>query len=77
MREKLYDKFLFNFLASDRDNAAAVMEAGSGYVVPGIVSDKFDSIETAAEKVAELKSVTDMVSIGLGGGEIQLIGRKY
>lgn len=68
MSEKLYDKFLFNFLASDRDNAAAVMEAGSGHVVPGIVSDKFDSIEAAAKKVAELKSVTDTVSIGLGGG---------
>ncbi|MDY0393795.1 KDGP aldolase [Virgibacillus halophilus] len=68
MREKLYGKFLFNFLAKDRNNTAAVMEAGFGYVVPGIVSDKFDSIKAAAEKVVELKSVTDTVSVGLGGG---------
>lgn len=68
LTKRLYDKFLFNFLANDRDNAAAIMEAGSGYVVPGIVSDKFESIEAAAEKVAELKSVTELVSIGLGGG---------
>lgn len=68
MKHKLYDKFLFNFLASDRSNAADVIEAGSGYVVPGIVSDRFASIEAAAEKVKELKTVSSIVSIGLGGG---------
>lgn len=68
MKRKLYDKFLFNFLASDGKNAADVMEAGQGYVVPGIVSDQFSSIESAAEKVRELKTVADTVSVGLGGG---------
>ncbi|WP_269410192.1 KDGP aldolase [Lentibacillus daqui] len=68
MREKLYGKILFNFLASDAVNAAAVIEAGSGYVVPGIVSNQYDSIEAAATKVKELKTVADMISVGLGGG---------
>ncbi|WP_088052688.1 KDGP aldolase [Virgibacillus dakarensis] len=68
MEEKLFDKFLFNFLASDAANAADIMEAGSGYVVPGIVSDKFNSVAEAAKKVKELKSVAKVVSIGLGGG---------
>lgn len=68
MEEKLYDKFLFNFLANDRNNAEAIIEAGSGYVVPGIVSDKFDTVDAAAKKVEELKSITNTVSIGLGGG---------
>ncbi|RHW29917.1 KDGP aldolase [Oceanobacillus profundus] len=68
MKEKLYDKFLFNFIARDAANAAAVMEAGSGYVIPGIVSDNYDSIDAATKKVIELKTITDMVSIGLGGG---------
>ena len=68
MMDKLYDKFLFNYLARDAANAADVMEAGSGYIIPGIVSDQYGSIETAANKVLELKTVTDVVSIGLGGG---------
>lgn len=68
MREKLHDTFLFNFLANDAKNAADIMEAGKGYVVPGIASDQFPSVEAAASKVAELKQVTDTISIGLGGG---------
>jgi 2-dehydro-3-deoxy-phosphogluconate aldolase len=68
MNEKLYGKFLFNFLAHNRQNAEAVVEAGKGYVVPGITADKFNTVEEAAAKVNELKQVTDVVSIGLGGG---------
>ncbi|WP_188454890.1 KDGP aldolase [Virgibacillus oceani] len=68
MQRKLYDKFLFNYLAKDAGNAAEIMEAGGGYVVPGIVSDKFSTPDKAALKVQELKTVTEMVSVGLGGG---------
>ncbi|MBM7600006.1 uncharacterized protein (TIGR03581 family) [Virgibacillus halotolerans] len=68
MRKKLHEKFLFNFLARDAENAATIMEAGSGYVVPGIVSDKFETVALAVEKVQALQSVTDTISIGLGGG---------
>lgn len=68
MKQKLYDKFLFNFLASDAQNASDIMEAGGGYVVPGIVSDQFSSISNAVDKVRELKTVSEVVSVGLGGG---------
>ncbi|WP_099159538.1 KDGP aldolase [Virgibacillus ndiopensis] len=68
MQRKLYEKFVFNFLAKDATNAADIMEAGSGYVIPGIVSDKFPTTDKAAETVRELKSVTEIVSVGLGGG---------
>ncbi|WP_100010208.1 KDGP aldolase [Lentibacillus sediminis] len=68
MKEKLHNKFLVNFLASDKKNAADIMEAGSGYVVPGIVSSNFETIEAAAAKVSELKTVSEVVSIGLGEG---------
>lgn len=67
MIQKLHDKFLFNFLAQDAENAANVMEAGHGYVVPGITSDNFNSAEGAVKKIKELKSVSNIVSVGLGG----------
>ncbi|ALX47798.1 KDGP aldolase [Lentibacillus amyloliquefaciens] len=66
--DKLHDKILFNYLVRDVENTAAVMEAGAGHVVPGIVSDKFASVEDAATKVSEIKTVAKTVSIGLGGG---------
>ena len=68
MKQKLHNKFMFNFLACNGENAADIMEAGKGYVVPGIVSDQFASITDAVEKIEELKSVTSLVSVGLGGG---------
>lgn len=67
-RKKIDDFLLFNFLAKDKQNAEEVMEAGQGYIVPGIVSSDFSTIESGIEKVNELKSVADVVSIGLGEG---------
>lgn len=68
IQNKLYDKFLFNFLAKDASNASDVMEAANGFVVPGIVSDQYNSIEEAAIVVEDIKTVASRVSIGLGGG---------
>lgn len=68
MMDKLHGKFLFNYLARDKKNAADIMEAGGGYVVPGIASDQYESVNDAILKVNELKEVTKIVSIGLGGG---------
>jgi 2-dehydro-3-deoxy-phosphogluconate aldolase len=65
---KLDDFLLLNFLAKDRENAAEIMEAGDGYIVPGIVSSDFHSIEEGIEKVKELKEISPVVSIGLGEG---------
>jgi len=66
--DKLDDFLLFNFLAKDKENAAEIMEAGAGYIVPGIVSSDFESIEAGIEKVKELKEIAPVVSIGLGDG---------
>lgn len=67
MNFKLKGKFLFNFLAKDKKNAADIMEAGGGYVVPGIASNQH-TLDDAISKICELKAVNDTVSIGLGGG---------
>nr|WP_223593894.1 KDGP aldolase [Neobacillus bataviensis] len=64
--KKMDDFLLFNFLAKDKDNAAAIIEAGDGYIVPGIVSSDFESIEDGIKKVKELKEAAPVVSIGLG-----------
>ncbi|PLR91913.1 imidazolonepropionase [Bacillus sp. T33-2] len=65
---KLADFLLFNFLAKDRQNAQDIIEAGDGYIVPGIVASDFQCIEDAINKVKELKEVAPVVSIGLGEG---------
>ncbi|MEH7238823.1 KDGP aldolase [Bacillus sp. JJ1562] len=67
MELKKIDNFLiFNFLTKDKRNAKEIMEAGKGYIVPGIVSSDFVSIEDGVKKVNELKEVADVISIGLG-----------
>jgi 2-dehydro-3-deoxy-phosphogluconate aldolase len=63
---KLNDFLLFNFLARDKQNALEIIEAGQGYIVPGIVSSDFENIEDGIKKVEELKEVAPIVSIGLG-----------
>jgi 2-dehydro-3-deoxy-phosphogluconate aldolase len=65
---KLDDFLLFNFLAKDKQNAKEIMEAGEGFIVPGIVSSDFENIEDGIAKVVELKEVAPVVSIGLGDG---------
>jgi 2-dehydro-3-deoxy-phosphogluconate aldolase len=65
---KIDDFLLFNFLAKDKQNAEEVIEAGKGYIVPGIVSSDFKTIDDGIKKVNELKDVADVVSIGLGDG---------
>jgi 2-dehydro-3-deoxy-phosphogluconate aldolase len=63
---KLNDFLLFNFLAKDKQNALEIIEAGQGYIVPGIVSSDFENIQDGIKKVEELKEVASIVSIGLG-----------
>jgi 2-dehydro-3-deoxy-phosphogluconate aldolase len=68
LKNKLYDFVLLNFLAKDKANAMEVMNAGKGFVVPGIVASDYDNIEAGARMVQEMKEVAEVVSIGLGGG---------
>lgn len=63
---KMNDFLLFNFLAKDKQNAKEIIDAGEGFVVPGIVSSDFARIEDGIRKVIELKEVATVVSIGLG-----------
>jgi len=63
---KLDGFLLFNFLAKDKLNAEEIIEAGQGFIVPGIVSSDFARIEDGIKKVEELKEVASVVSIGLG-----------
>lgn len=63
---KLDDFLLFNFLTKDKQNAEEIIDAGLGFVVPGIVSSEFTRIEDGIKKVAELKEISSVVSIGLG-----------
>jgi 2-dehydro-3-deoxy-phosphogluconate aldolase len=67
-QNRLDDFLLFNFLAKDKENAKEIIEAGAGFVVPGIVSSDFEEIEDAVAKVNELKEVSPIISIGLGNG---------
>ncbi|WHX40356.1 KDGP aldolase [Mesobacillus sp. AQ2] len=64
--KKIDDFLLFNFLAKDKENAAEIVEAGEGYVVPGIVASDFEKIEDGIAKVNELKEAAPVVSVGLG-----------
>lgn len=63
---KIDDFLLFNFLSKDQENAKEIIEAGEGYIIPGIVSSDFEKIEDGIRKVVELKEVSPIVSIGLG-----------
>jgi 2-dehydro-3-deoxy-phosphogluconate aldolase len=74
--KKFEDRVLFNFLAFSRENAEQVMEASRGYVVPGIVSTDYEDIKLAVAKVKELKEVSPVVSIGLGGSGDTRMWRK-
>ncbi|PLR75950.1 imidazolonepropionase [Bacillus sp. V3-13] len=65
---RLEDFVLFNFLAKHKQNAIEIMEAGEGYVVPGIVASDFAEIATGINKVKEIKEAAPIVSIGLGEG---------
>lgn len=66
--EPLKGRIFLNFLAQNKKNAEDIVTAGLGSIVPGIVASDFDSAESASVKVNELKSVTDVISVGLGNG---------
>jgi 2-dehydro-3-deoxy-phosphogluconate aldolase len=65
---KLHDFVLLNFLAKDRENAEEIMEAGNGYVVPGIVASDYPDVEQGIQQVKELKRSAEVISVGLGDG---------
>lgn len=66
-KDKIQDRILFNFLAYDRTNTEEILEASRGFAVPGITASDFDDLQLAAARVKDMKEVSPVVSIGLGG----------
>jgi 2-dehydro-3-deoxy-phosphogluconate aldolase len=62
----LNDFILFNFLAKDITNLQEIVEAGKGYILPGITAQDYE-IEEAVQTIEDFKEVVDVVSVGLGG----------
>ncbi|MXQ52537.1 KDGP aldolase [Shimazuella alba] len=66
LTNRLHGHLLFNFLAKDAKNLQDVLEAGKGYIIPGITAADHD-VEAAVQKIHQFKKMIDIVSVGLGG----------
>ena len=66
LTNRLNDFILFNFLAKDVTNLKAIMEAGQGYIIPGITAHDHE-IQDAVRIIHEFKNLVETVSVGLGG----------
>jgi len=62
-------RLLFNFLVKDIQNAEEVWEASEGFGLLGIVLKDYERVEDAFEVARQIKDLTGIVSIGLGGGD--------
>ncbi|MFC3747927.1 KDGP aldolase family protein [Paenibacillus sp. GCM10012306] len=59
-----------NVLAKDIENAKALYEAAEGYVLVGVLSKNYKTVEEAVNAMREYgKEIDDAVSIGLGAGD--------
>ncbi|WP_256759358.1 KDGP aldolase family protein [Cohnella sp. WQ 127256] len=59
-----------NVLTNSLDNAKAVFEAAEGYVLVGVLSKSYPTVEAAVASMKEYGKVVDeAVSIGLGAGD--------
>lgn len=72
---KINDRFYknrvsLNVLASDIDNAKEIYEAAEGYVVVGVLSKDYATVDEAVVAMkAYGEEINDAVSIGLGAGD--------
>lgn len=64
------DRICLNVLAGSKENAKEIYEAAEGYVVVGVLSINYDTVE---EAVKDMKEYSDLLegnlSIGLGAGD--------
>ncbi|MFC5451343.1 2-dehydro-3-deoxy-phosphogluconate aldolase [Paenibacillus aestuarii] len=59
-----------NVLANSVENAKEVFDAAEGYVVVGVLSKNYPTVETAVEAMKEYgRAIDEAVSIGLGAGD--------
>ncbi|GEK35010.1 2-dehydro-3-deoxy-phosphogluconate aldolase [Kurthia sibirica] len=71
INERFYkNRVALNVLASDINNAKEIYEAAEGYVVVGVLSKDYDTVDEAVTAMkAYGKEIDDAVSIGLGAGD--------
>ncbi|MEK3889038.1 2-dehydro-3-deoxy-phosphogluconate aldolase [Bacillus sp. FSL K6-3431] len=71
INNRLYKKRAgLNVLANSMDNAREVFEAAEGYVLVGVLSKDYETVEEAVKAMkAYGKEIDEAVSIGLGGGD--------
>lgn len=85
MTKRLYKgRAALNVLAGSVGNAKEVFEAAEGYVLVGVLSKSYPTVEAAVEAMREYgNAIDDAVSIGLGAGDnrqaavVAEIARQY
>lgn len=64
------NRVALNVLANSPANAKAVFDAAEGYVLVGVLSKDYPTVEKGVEAMKEYgEAIDDAVSIGLGGGD--------
>ncbi|SDH84129.1 2-dehydro-3-deoxy-phosphogluconate aldolase [Alteribacillus bidgolensis] len=64
------DRVALNVLANSVENAKKIYSAAEGYVLIGVLSKDYSTIEQAVEAMKEYgREIDEAVSIGLGGGD--------
>lgn len=71
MAKRLYKgRAALNVLANSVENAKEVFDAAEGYVLVGVLSKDYPTVETAVAAMKEYgKAIDEAVSIGLGAGD--------
>lgn len=71
INNRLYKKRVgLNVLANSVENAKEIYEAAEGYVLVGVLSKDYETVEEAVTAMKVYgKEIDDAVSIGLGGGD--------
>lgn len=71
MTKRLYkDRVALNVLANSVENAKEVFDAAEGYVLVGVLSKDYPTVEAAVAAMKEYgKEIDEAVSIGLGAGD--------
>ena len=64
------ERVALNVLANSIENAKEVFEAAEGYVLVGVLSKDYSTVEEAVKAMKEYgKEIDEAVSIGLGAGD--------
>ncbi|GAA0483396.1 MULTISPECIES: 2-dehydro-3-deoxy-phosphogluconate aldolase [Tatumella] len=66
------NRVCLNVLAGSKENAGQLWLAAKGYVLIGVLSKKYTSVDSAVADMREYAAVTEnALSVGLGGGDPQ------